>query len=217
MTTIHDHALEVMASLGARLHAMRESRGWTLEDLAVRAGLSRPYLSRLEAGERQPSMAALCAVARAFEVSVGALFEHPDQSSSDCIIVRGASATPQSINNLQFTALSGSTKPFNLQPIAVIIPANRPGDETYQHDGEEWLHVTSGRVQLALDGSLHVLEPRDSAHFDSRLPHRLTALGGEDAKIILVACPIPVSLNATARRSQAEHAQLTADLVAGRG
>jgi transcriptional regulator with XRE-family HTH domain len=211
METIHEHAQKTMQSLGCRLHAMRESREWTLEDLAERTGFSRPYLSRLEAGERQPSIVALCSIANAFGVSVAALFEQPD-GSSDCIIVRGENAVLQFVNNLQFVALSGSTKPFNLQPIAVTIPANRPGDETYQHDGEEWLHVLAGRVQLSVGGTLHFLEPGDSAHFDSRLPHRLTALGGNDARIVLVACPIPISLNAagTAGRSHRENAQLTA-------
>jgi len=40
-------------------------------------------------------------------------------------------------------------------------------------------------------GVPHDLEPGDSAHFDSRQPHRLTALGGRDAELILVACPVP--------------------------
>ncbi len=193
---------------------MRESRTWTLEELAGRTGLSRPYLSRLEAGERQPSLVALCSIANAFDVSVAALFEQPDRSS-DCIIVRGENAIPKSINNLQFVPLSGSTKPFNIQPLAVTIPADRPGDETYQHDGEEWLHVLAGSLRVSVDGAHHVLQPGDSAHFDSRLPHRLTALGGNDAKIILVACPIPVSLNAagTSRRNHELTHQLTAGLA----
>lgn len=213
MATIHDHAQRITECLGTRLHAMREFRNWTLEDLADRTGLSRPYLCRLEAGDRQPSMVALCSIAEAFGVSVAALFEQPEESA-DVVIIRHENAITQSVNNLSFVPLSGSQL-FNLQPIAVTIPADRPGDETYQHDGEEWLHVLSGRVQLSLDGTLHILEPGDSAHFDSRLPHRLTALGGNDAKIILVACPIPVSLNAagSGRRSRRENVQLTAGLV----
>jgi transcriptional regulator with XRE-family HTH domain len=211
MANIHEHAHEFMQSLGSRLHAMRESRDWTLEALAGRTGFSCAYLSRLEAGDRQPSLVALCSIAKAFDVSVAALFEQPDRSS-ECIIVRKDSAVRQSVNNLYFVPLSGSTKPFNLQPIAITIPVNRPGNETYQHDGEEWLHVVVGNVQFSVDGTLHLLEPGDSAHFDSRLPHRLTALGDQDAKVILVACPIPVSLNSarTANRSHRENAQLTA-------
>jgi len=212
MATVHDQAAQVMQTLGSRLHAMRESRHWTLEDLADRTELSKPYLSRLESGERQPSIAALCAISKALGVSIAALFEQPD-TSSECIIVRKDSAVRQTANNLYFVPLSGSTKPFNLQPIAVTIPANRPGDETYQHDGEEWLHVVQGRVRLCVDGMIYALETGDSAHFDSRLPHRLTALDGNDATVILVACPIPVSLNASTNRSARDNAQLTAGVV----
>ena len=203
MGTIYDHAGEVTASLASRLHAMRESRDWTLDDLAGRTKLSKAYLSRLEAGDRQPSLAALCAIAKAFGVSVAALFEQPDQAS-DCIVVRGGSTTRRTANGLAYVPLSGSTKPFNLQPIEVTIPARRTGRETYQHVGEEWVHVTAGRVRLTLDGLQHVLERGDSAHFDARLPHRLDALGGEDARVILVACSIPIAL--TPRRQAAEAA-----------
>ncbi len=111
------------------------------------------------------------------------------------MIIRGGSLPIEHANGLIFQPLSGSTKPFNLHPIAVTVPADRPGAETYQHDGEEWLHVLSGRLKLVIGGEQHVLEPGDSAHFDSRLPHRLDALDGKDARIFLVACPIPVTLN----------------------
>lgn len=173
---------------------MRESREWTLDALADRAGLSKAYLSRLEGGDRQPSLSALCAVAGAFGVSIAQLFEHPD-AAADVVIVRGGSTSPQSANGLVYRMLSSSTKPFNLQPIDVTIPADRPGHETYQHDGEEWVHVIEGQVCLLIDGDRHVLEAGDSAHFDSRLPHRLDAGRGRDARILLVSTPIPIALN----------------------
>jgi|HubBroStandDraft_1064217.scaffolds.fasta_scaffold17378_2 transcriptional regulator with XRE-family HTH domain len=194
MATIHDHAEDITLSLGNRIHAMRDSREWTLEQLAEQTGLSKAYLSRLEGGDRQPSIAALAALSQAFGVSIGALFERPDESAA-CMIIRGGSLPTQNANGLIFQPLSGSTKPFNLHPIAVIVPADRPGTESYQHDGEEWLHVLSGRLKLAVSGEQHVLETGDSAHFDSRLPHRLDALDGKEARIILVGCPIPVTLN----------------------
>jgi quercetin dioxygenase-like cupin family protein/DNA-binding XRE family transcriptional regulator len=203
MGSIYEHAEEMTQTLGSRMHSMRESRDWTLDELAERTDLSKAYLSRLEGGDRQPSFAALCAIAKAFQVSVAALFEHPDQSS-DCIVVRGGSAAKRSVNGLTYVSLSGSTKPFNLQPIEVTVPADRKGDETYQHVGEEWLHVTGGRIRLSLDGRVYLLETGDSAHFDSRLAHRLDALDDKDATIILVASPIPIALNP--RREVAEPA-----------
>jgi DNA-binding XRE family transcriptional regulator/quercetin dioxygenase-like cupin family protein len=201
METIHDYAAGIGLSLGHRIHSMRESRDWTLETLSNQTGLSKAYLSRLEAGDRQPSLAALGEIARAFHVSIAALFEHPDESA-DCVVVRGGSTSSQAANGLSFVSLSSTTKPFNVHPIRVTIPAERPGGESYQHDGEEWLFVTRGRVKVSVNGSEHVLESGDSAHFDSRLPHRLDAMDGKDAQIILVACPIPLTLNQ--RRELAE-------------
>jgi transcriptional regulator with XRE-family HTH domain len=206
MATIHDHAEGISLSLGHRIHAMRESRDWTLETLAEKTGLSKAYLSRLEGGDRQPSLAALGEIAKALGVSIAELFEHPDESSP-CLVVRGGSTSPQTANGLNFVALSSTTKPFNIHPIRVTIPADRPGGESYQHDGEEWLHVIAGRVRVSVGGNEHVLETGDSAHFDSRLPHRLDAMDGKDARIILVACPIPLTLNQT---------RVTADVAAGR-
>jgi transcriptional regulator with XRE-family HTH domain len=193
METIHEHAEEVTQSLGNRLHAMREARDWTLEELANHTGLSKAYLSRLEGGDRQPSIAALLSIAKAFGVSIAALFEQPDEMA-ECVIIRGGSAPAQAANGLSYLPLSSSTKPFNLHPIGVTVPANRPGSETYQHDGEEWLYVMSGRLGLTVDGKLHILAAGDSAHFDSRLAHRLDAMDGKEAKVVLVACSIPLAL-----------------------
>jgi DNA-binding XRE family transcriptional regulator len=173
---------------------MRESRGWTLDALADRTGLSKAYLSRLETGVRQPSIVVLCAVAKAFGVSIATLFEQPDEAA-ECVIVRGGSTSMRRVNGLKYVPLSSSTKQFNLQPIGVTIPFDRAGDEVYQHEGEEWLQVIAGRVQLSIGEKQHHLETGDSAHFCSQLAHRLDALDGKDARIILVACPIPLALN----------------------
>jgi|HubBroStandDraft_1064217.scaffolds.fasta_scaffold372082_1 transcriptional regulator with XRE-family HTH domain len=201
MATIHDYATGIGFSLGHRIHSMRESRDWTLETLAEETGLSKPYLSRLEAGAREPSLGALGQIARAFGVSIAALLEHPDDSA-DCVIVRGGSTSQQEANGLAFRPLSSTTKPFNIHPIAVVIPANRAGDESYRHEGEEWLFVTLGRVKLTISGNHHTLEPGDAAHFDSRQRHRIDALDGRDAEVILVACPIPTTLHAQRGSSQ---------------
>jgi DNA-binding XRE family transcriptional regulator/mannose-6-phosphate isomerase-like protein (cupin superfamily) len=194
MMTIHEHADEISQNLGSRLHVMRESRQWTLEMLAERTGLSKAYLSRLEGGDRQPSIVALCAIAKAFGVSIAALFEQHDRTAN-CVIIRGGSMKSCSANGLSYLPLSSATKPFNLHPISLTVPASRAGDEVYRHVGEEWLHVFSGRLKLTIDGNIFVLEAGDSAHFDSRLPHRLDSLDDKDAQVLLVACPIPVSLN----------------------
>jgi transcriptional regulator with XRE-family HTH domain len=202
---VHGDAPE-LKMLGAHLRALRAAKDWTLEELAERSGLSKPFLSRLESGDRQPSIAAVLTLARVFGVPMGSLFEisHDDES---CQIVRAGQTGIQQGNGISYLPLSGASR-FNLQPMRAMILPSRPGSERYQHDGEEWLYVLSGRLRLHVGEREYQLNSGDAAHFDSRQPHRLDALDGREAEVILVACPIPTTLI-----SRREAGQLTAGLL----
>ncbi|HEV2327177.1 MAG TPA: cupin domain-containing protein [Verrucomicrobiae bacterium] len=178
-----------LSAFGARLKQLRARRGWTLQELAARSGLSRAFLSRLESGNRQASIAAALTLSRIFDVSVASLFESP-VSETPCVIVRAAEASERSANGLKYVPLSQAGQRFNLQPLRVRVSPRRRGNEHFHHDGEEWVYVLSGRLTLSLSGRKHDLEPGDAAHFDSRLPHRLIARGPSDAELLVVAGPV---------------------------
>src|SRR5271168_779739 len=101
--------------LGAHLKALRLAREWTLEELAERSGLSKPFLSRLESGNRQPSIAAILTLARVFGVPMGSLFEshHEDEN---CIVIRAGESMTRRGNGIEYVPLSGASR-FNLQPM----------------------------------------------------------------------------------------------------
>jgi transcriptional regulator with XRE-family HTH domain len=178
--------------LGERLRALRSAREWTLEELAEQSGLSKPFLSRLESGDRQPSIAAVLTLARVFGVPMGSLFDGPQEDES-CLVVRAGSAAIHKGNGISYVPLSGASR-FNLQPMRAMISPERQGSERYQHEGEEWLYVLSGRILLKVGDREYKIEPGEAAHFDSRQPHRLEAMDGREAEVILVACPIPTTL-----------------------
>jgi transcriptional regulator with XRE-family HTH domain len=181
-----------LCSFGARLRELRLKRGWTLEELACRSSLSKAFLSRLESGGRQASIAAALTLSRIFGVSLASLFES-EPAAVPCVVVRAAEADTRSVNGLKYVTLSHAGRFFNLQPIKVIVPLSRRGDEHYQHDGEEWIYILSGALTLSLAGKTYDLEPGDAAHFDSRQPHRLIAQGDRDAEVLLVASPVAVA------------------------
>ena len=178
-----------LLSFGTRLRELRLRRGWTLQELAARSGLSKAFLSRLESGGRQASIAAVLTLSRIFNVSLASLFESP-LLTEPCVIVRAASAVEKSINGLKYVPLSNAGRFFNLQPLRIRVSPTRRGDEHYQHDGEEWIYVLSGNLTLSLAGKTYDLEPGDTAHFESRLPHRLIAPGPRDAEVLVVASPV---------------------------
>jgi transcriptional regulator with XRE-family HTH domain len=182
-----------LAGLGARLRKLRAERGWRLEDLAERTGLSRAYLSRLEGSVRQPSLSSLFGVARAYDVPFSSLFE-PEPEAEGVVIVRATDGSPQRGNGLLYSRLSDGGWAFNLQPLRVVVPAEREADALYRHEGEQWLYVLSGRLRFRIGKEEVVLGPGDAAHFDADRPHRFGALDGRDAEAIVVACAVPYLL-----------------------
>jgi transcriptional regulator with XRE-family HTH domain len=140
MADTQDIAAE-LSVFGPRLHELRSLRQWTLDELSERSGLSKTFLSRLEAGGRQPSIAALLTLAKVFGVSIGALLEPSARPPQACVVVRRAEQTSQSGGGLTYAALSSRERFANLQPIRLTVAADREGDEQFQHDGEEWLYL----------------------------------------------------------------------------
>jgi transcriptional regulator with XRE-family HTH domain len=178
-----------LGSFGLRLQNLRISRGWSLQELADRTGLSRPFLSRLESGDRQASIAAVLTLSRIFEVSLASLFE-TEIETEPCVIVRHGETLEQRANGLAYVPLSKADSRFNLQPIRVRVSRSRRGIEHYHHEGEEWIYVLSGSLTLSLAGRTFDLETGDAVHFDSRLPHRLIARGHKDPELLVVASPL---------------------------
>jgi transcriptional regulator with XRE-family HTH domain len=188
MTLIKDPVELQLASFGSALRELRQNRGWSLQELASRSGLSKTFLSRLETGDRQASIAAVLTLARIFGVSLASMFE--SQVASDpCLIVRANEVAPQNADGLTYKPLSNAERFFNLQPIHIVVSPKRKGHDHFHHEGEEWLYVMSGRLTLSLAGKSYDLNPGDAAHFDSRRPHRLIARGPHNAEVLLVASP----------------------------
>lgn len=176
-----------LSAFTAALKRLRLQRAWTLEILADRTALSKSYLSRLESGDRQVSIAAALALCGAFRVSLASLFE--PESAEPCIVVRRGDANALSANGLTYWPLSHASPEFRIQPLRVLVPADREATKDQTHDGEEWVYVLGGALTLSLDGRRYELEAGDAAHFDARLPHRLQARGERAAEVLLVAVP----------------------------
>lgn len=217
MISLHEQIQVQLCSFGARLQELRQQRGWTLQELAVRSGLSKAFLSRLETGGRQASIAAVLTISRVFGVSLASLFES-EMATDPCVIVRAAETVEQKVNGLTYVSLSNAGRFFNMQPIRVKVSRSRRGSEHYHHDGEEWFYVLSGSLTLSLAGRTYDLEKGDAAHFDSRLPHRLIARGGADVELLLVASPLSKSAVASpaTRENRAIPNLETLDFAGGR-
>ncbi|WP_309065885.1 helix-turn-helix domain-containing protein [Microbacterium sp.] len=166
-----------LAQVGARLRAMRRSRGWTLEELAERAGMSASTLSRLESGKRQASLELLLPLTRQLGIRIDDLVvvEAPDPRVRRPVIRRdGLVIAP--------LAPEGSA----VHTYKITYPPARSLPELRVHEGYEWLYVLSGRLRLRLGEQDIVLARGEAAEFDTRTPHAMSAAGGKPAQVISI-------------------------------
>lgn len=152
-----------LAQVGPRLRRVRDQRGVTLSALAEATGISRSTLSRLESGQRRPSLELLLPIAQAHQVPLDELIGAPEVGDPR-IRVR-----PRVHKGRTVIPLSAQTG--GVQAWKSIIPANQNQPEPVTHEGYEWLYVLSGRLRLVLADHDLILGPGEAAEFDTRLPH----------------------------------------------
>jgi transcriptional regulator with XRE-family HTH domain len=170
-------------AFGQRLRAARESRGWTLDQFANAAGLSKAHLSRLESGERQASIGALVDLSTALGVRISALL---GEDSEGHALATFTPDTPRhSAGGLEIAACSGYSESRMIEALRVTVSPDRAPSAPVHHHGEEFLYVLSGPLELEYDGVLYELATDTTAHFDARRPHRMSARDGA-AEVLLV-------------------------------
>jgi transcriptional regulator with XRE-family HTH domain len=201
-----DEIKRQLSCFGARLRELRLGQELTLEDLAVRSGLSKAFLSRLESGGRQASIPVAVTLAKIFRVSLAYFFEGAATAPA-CTVIRGADRVEKSAKGLKYAPLSDTSRLFNVLPMLVKVSPTRRGNEHYHHRGIEWLYVLRGQLRLSISGNTFDLEPGDAAHFESHLPHRLIARGGLEAEVLVVAA---AHWNPPATSRQPEHRTIPA-------
>ena len=167
-----------VADAPARLKAVRTRRGMTLIEVADRTGISKSTLSRLETGQRRPTLELLLALSVTYRVPLDDLVGAPDVGDPRIRLrpgqVKGRTVIPL------------SREPGSMQAWKIVIPTSKVDPELRGHDGHEWIYVLSGRVRLVLGDDDLVLEPGEVAEFDTRVPHWFGSTGEAPAEMLSI-------------------------------
>jgi transcriptional regulator with XRE-family HTH domain len=156
---------------------VREQRGLTLTEVAHRTGMSKSTLSRLETGQRRPSLELLLPLAQAYRVPLDDLVGAPEVGDPRIRLkphkVKGRTVLPL-------------TRPGGIQAWKIVIPRTQRHPAPRAHDGFEWLYVLSGRMRLVLGDQDLVLGAGEAAEFDTQVPHWFGSTGDEPAEVLSV-------------------------------
>jgi transcriptional regulator with XRE-family HTH domain len=157
-----DPITAALAEVGPRLRRLRRQRNVTLVDLSSATGISKSTLSRLESGQRKPSLELLLPISVAHQVPLDELVGAPKVGDPRIRL------EPRREGDRTVVPLT--RQPGGLQAYKMILPPGREPDPR-THEGYEWLYVLSGRARLILADHDIAMGPGEAAEFDTRLPH----------------------------------------------
>ncbi|MEU8320753.1 XRE family transcriptional regulator [Nonomuraea sp. NPDC048881] len=165
-----------LAQVGARLRHLRTQRGVTLSALAEATGISKSTLSRLESGQRRPSLELLLPIAEAHQVPLDELVGAPE--------VGDPRVRLKPVVRNGRTVLPLTAQPGPLQAWKSVIPADQNQPQPVTHEGYEWMYVLSGRVRLIVGDHDLVMGPGEAAEFDTHLPHWFGPAGDHPVEVL---------------------------------
>ncbi len=184
----------VLTAVGPRLRALRVRRGRTLAQLSEETGISVSTLSRLESGQRRPTLELLLPLARSHQVPLDELVGAPETGDPRVHLRPRAAAGGMTV--VPLTRRPGGIQAFKMV-YAPRTPAGKP--ELKTHEGYDWVYVLSGRLQLLLGEHDVVLGPGEVAEFDTRTPHWIGNPYGEPAEVLALFGPQGERMHVRAR------------------
>jgi transcriptional regulator with XRE-family HTH domain len=186
-----DEAL--LEAVGPRLRALRQKAEATLAELSATTGISVSTLSRLESGQRRPTLELLLPVARAHGVPLDELVGAPTPADPR--------VHPKPVERNGMTMWPLTRRPGGVQAYRALIPPHRGnGDREQQsHEGYEWMYVLSGRLRLLLGDNDLTLLPGEVAEFDTHVPHWFGSTDDAPAEVLMLFGPQGERMHVRAR------------------
>ena len=186
--------MSTIKNVGEKIVSIRESKRITLVELADRCGFTETMMGKIEENEAIPSLGHLIKVARALGVRLGTFLDDMDQLgpviSRKGDLSQGGSFSSKSSNthqNLNFFPLASDKSGRHMEPFIVEInPATGTDFTQSSHEGEEFIYVLAGEVEINYGKAVYNLSEGDSIYYDSVVDHHVHSANDLPAKILAV-------------------------------
>jgi len=170
-------------SFGAKMEQMRLAKQLSLEQLATLTGLSQRYLKEIEQGIANPSVSMVIQIAKALSVDSGSFLSAEDAASERRRMESFYKRTQAySYKTLTLHAERKHMKAF----LVTIDPKQEHRMVDYRHEGEEFVYVLKGQVEVIVGEEEHRLKETETLHFDSGTTHKLRNLSNVEARLLVV-------------------------------
>lgn len=181
-------------TVGEKIKQIREMKKVSLEELAERSGMDSALLLKIEQEKNVPSLAPLIKIARSLGVRLGTFLD--DSDSYGPVVVRSGeyhkgvrftSQSSESREHLNFYSLAFDKAGRNMEPFIIDIePGQQSNYMLSSHEGEEFIYVLDGEVEINYGKEIYKLGKGDSIYLDSIVLHNVHAGNNQPARILAV-------------------------------
>lgn len=185
------------ATPGVEIRAQRLARGWTLDDLSKRSGVSIAAISKIEKGQSKPSFETLLKIARCLQMNFVDVMEGGTPTSKGVtarlISTKTGQVEKYQTANYEYKVHSTALTHKVMVPLQMTIHNRKPPplEEWSTHDGEEFIYVLKGDLQFYTEHYAPLtLTPGESCYLDSTMRHAFVASGEGDTEILSVCLSI---------------------------
>lgn len=186
--------MEKNTEFASKIKSIRERQNMSIEELSENSGVKLDVLKAMESGEVIPSLTPLTKMARALGVRLGTFLDDTPQIGP--VVTRAGKPTSAlyfsgredvtNASNLEFHSLGAGKIDRNIDPFLIDIEYEEGEKELSSHEGEEFIYVLKGEVELIYGKDTFTMGEGDSIFYDSVVPHHLHAAGKKESKILAV-------------------------------
>ncbi|MBW2096024.1 MAG: helix-turn-helix transcriptional regulator [Deltaproteobacteria bacterium] len=180
------------ALVGERIRNVREKKGLSLPDISQRTGISESTLEDIEKGNMDPPLGTVIKLAKALEMKMG-YFISGEETRPFTIVRQGDRKVISRYDSkkgqqygYQYESLAPHKKDRHMEPFMVTLEPAETEEERSSHDGQEFIYVMEGTMEVRLGEEVHLLYPGDAIYYDSTVPHLVKCHGKEATRILAV-------------------------------
>ena len=182
--------------VGFKIKSLRESKGLSVEEIAERSGLSVDQINNIENGQNLPSLGPLIKIARALGVRLGTFMD--DNDALGPVVTRAeereqnrsisfSNDAVDARKHMEYHPLAQQKAGRHMEPFIIDInPEDTPNFQLSAHEGEEFIYVMDGEVEIVYGKDTYLLKEGDSIFYDSIVKHHVHGAPGKSAKILAV-------------------------------
>jgi quercetin dioxygenase-like cupin family protein len=168
--------------VGKKIKKARTDKKMTYDTLANETGFSIDFIKKVEAGKLTPPVGSLLQISRALDIDSGDLLKEEEDRMQDRI-----KAYTKRTASYAYTTLTPGAENKHLKAFRVKIDAMKNHEGvSYNHEGEEFVYVLEGTIEVVVGEHINTVAAGESLHFNSGIQHLLRNIGKTDAELLVV-------------------------------